>query len=105
MINRFASLLGICMKAGKVSAGELAAENAIKNGEAKLVILAEDASANTKKKFINSSTYYKVEIIHYGVKEELGRALGKDDRSVVAICNEEFAKKLKGIIETSIETN
>ena len=43
-------MLGLAMKAGKVSSGEFATEQAVKSGSAYLVILAETASANTQKK-------------------------------------------------------
>ena len=39
------SMLGLAMKAGKVSSGEFATEQAVKSGSAYLVILAETASA------------------------------------------------------------
>ena len=38
-------MLGLAMKAGKVSSGEFATEQAVKSGSAYLVILAETASA------------------------------------------------------------
>ena len=44
-------MLGLAMKAGKVISGETGCENSIRDGSAYLVILAEDASANTMKKF------------------------------------------------------
>ena len=53
------SMLGLAMKAGKVSSGEFATEQAVKSGSAYLVILAETASANTQKKFRNMCAYYK----------------------------------------------
>ena len=51
-------MLGLAMKAGKVSSGEFATEQAVKSGSAYLVILAETASANTQKKFRNMCAYY-----------------------------------------------
>ena len=46
-------MLSIAKKAGKVASGEFMTENAVKSGGAALVIVAEDASDNTKKKFKN----------------------------------------------------
>ena len=46
-------LIGLSMKAGKIAGGEFAAEKAVKQGKAYLLVLAEDASANTEKKFRN----------------------------------------------------
>ena len=50
-------MLGLAMKAGKVSSGEFATEQAVKSGSAGLVILAEPATANTQKKIRNKSAY------------------------------------------------
>ena len=49
--NKFFSMLSLCQRAGRLVSGELPCENAVKSGKAKLLIIAEDASANTKKKF------------------------------------------------------
>lgn len=94
MNNRFLSLLGLCQKAGRIKSGEFQTESAIKTFEAFLVIVAEDASDNTKKKFKDSCSFYEVEYKEYGTKESLGRAIGKDERSSLAICDEGFAKSL-----------
>ena len=93
-MNRTLSILGLCMRAGKLSAGETAAENAVKSGKASLVIVSEDASDNTKKKFKNSADYYKVRIVYFGKKAEIGNAVGKAERSVVAVCDSGFANKI-----------
>ena len=47
-------MLGLAMKAGKVVSGEFAVDKSIKEGSAFLVIIASDASDNTRKKFSNS---------------------------------------------------
>ena len=98
-MNKILSILGLCMRAGLLSAGEVSAESAIKGQKAKLLIVAQDASANTKKKFKNSAEFYKVKMIYYGDKEELGKAVGKAERSVMAVCDDGFAKKLGELLE------
>jgi ribosomal protein L7Ae-like RNA K-turn-binding protein len=45
------------MKAGKVASGEFMTEKAVKTSMAHLVIVAEDASANTKKMFSDMCTF------------------------------------------------
>ena len=52
-IDNVLRMVGIATKAGKVASGEFMTENAVKSGIASLVIVAEDASENTKKKFQN----------------------------------------------------
>ncbi|MCC8168678.1 MAG: ribosomal L7Ae/L30e/S12e/Gadd45 family protein [Clostridiales bacterium] len=84
-------MLGIAARAGRVSSGETGTEKAIKSGRAYLVIVAEDASENTQKKFRNSCEYYEVPMVTYGTREELGWAIGKEYRSSIAITDENLA--------------
>ena len=51
--DRVLSMLGIAAKAGSVASGEFSTEKAVKEGRAYLVIVAQDASDNTKKMFRN----------------------------------------------------
>ena len=71
------NLLGLATRAGKTASGEFMTEKAIKSGKAYLVIVSEEASDNTKKMFENSCAYYKVPVYQFGMKEELGHAMGK----------------------------
>lgn len=91
-------MLGLAMKSGKVSSGEFATEQAVKSGSAYLVILAETASANTQKKFRNMCAYYKVPCILFGDKEQLGRAIGREYRSSLAVCEAHFAEKIAALL-------
>ncbi len=88
------SMISLGMRAGKVRGGEFASEEAVKNGKAFLLIIAEDASANTKKKFENMCAWYEVPALTYGSKESLGRAIGKDPRATLAVYDEGFAKAI-----------
>ena len=60
------SLVSLATKAGKTASGEFCTEKEVKTGMAELVIVAEDASANTKKKFKNMCDFYEVPIYFYG---------------------------------------
>ena len=102
-MRKFLSLLGLCKRAGKLAAGEVAAEQAVRGKQAYFLILSEDASKNTKKKFRNSAAYYELPLAEIGTKEELGRAIGVDMRSIIAITEEGFAKKLKQLADDNIE--
>lgn len=88
------SLTGLAEKAGKVKSGEFAAEKSIKTGRAFLVIAAGDASDNTRKKFSNSCTYYHIPFRVYSDKENLGHAIGKQDRAVLAVEDPGLAKAI-----------
>ncbi len=88
------SLLGLVKKSGNLASGEFAVENAVRSGAAFLVIVAEDASANTKKLFTDKCSYYKVPIEFYSVKAGLGHALGFEMRTSVAVLDAGFADSL-----------
>ena len=103
--SRVYSMLGLAMKAGKVVSGEFAVDKSIKEDSAFLVIIASDASDNTRKKFSNSCEFYEVPEYVYGMKEELGRAIGRDMRSSLAITDEGFAKSLRKHLEPVCNEN
>ncbi len=89
------TFLSLMQKAGKLQSGEFQTETAVKAGKAFCVIVAEDASDNTQKLFNDKCSFYKVPIIVFGKKEELGSAIGKQERSSVAIIDEGFAKSFQ----------
>ena len=55
-------MLGLAQRAGKVASGEFSTEKAVKSKKAFLVVVASDASDNTKKMFSDMCTFYKVPI-------------------------------------------
>ena len=85
--NQVYSLLGIAMRGRNLVSGEFQTLEAIKKGSAMLVIIAEDASDNTRKLFMDKCSFHKVPVVQYGTKEGLGRAIGKDIRSSVGVCD------------------
>ncbi len=89
--RKAASMIGLSMKAGKVASGEFAAERAVKQGKAYLVVTAEDASGNTQKKFQNMCAYYQVPCRQFLSKEELGTAIGKEYRACLAVLDVNLA--------------
>lgn len=88
------SYLGLAQKAGKIAAGEFLTEKAIQEGKARLILVSKEASENTKKKFIDSATYYSVPVYLFGGKEELGHSLGKEIRASLAVQDNGFAKEI-----------
>ena len=93
--NRVLSLIGLATKAGKTVSGEFSTEKSVKTGKGLLVIVAEDASENTKKKFRNMCEYYKVPFYLYGTKAELGAAMGKEFRASLAITDTGLANAVR----------
>lgn len=102
--NKVLSLIGLATKAGKTASGEFLTEREVKSGKAALVIVAGDASENTKKKFRNMCDYYKVPIYFYEDKDTLGHAMGKQFRASLAVLDEGFAKGIRKHMDTEENT-
>jgi ribosomal protein L7Ae-like RNA K-turn-binding protein len=98
-IKKVFSLIGIATKSNNIASGEFQTEKAVKEHKAALVIVAEDASDNTKKMFRNMCTYHRVPIYFWGSKNELGHSMGKEFRASLAVLDkglaEEIEKQLK----------
>ena len=103
-LSKALSMLSLATKAGKTASGEFATEKEVKTGYAELVIVATDASENTKKKFKNMCEFYEVPIYFYGDKEQLGHAMGKEFRASLAVTDLGFAKGIIKHIETEQNT-
>ena len=97
-------MISMATKAGKTASGEFLTEREVKSGKAALVIVAGDASDNTKKKFKNMCEYYHVPICFYRDKDTLGHAMGKQFRASLAILDEGFAKGIRKYMDTEDDT-
>lgn len=89
------NLIGIATKSRNLVSGEFSTEKAVKEHRASLVIVAEDSSDNTKKMFTNMCTYYKVPIYIFGEKNELGHAIGKENRASLALLDKGLADAIE----------
>ena len=98
--DKVLSLISLATKAGKTASGEFSTEKEVKCGRAALVIVAKDASDNTKKKFKNMCDFYQVPIYFYADKDTLGHAMGKQFRASLAILDEGFAKGIRKHMDT-----
>lgn len=94
MNNKIYSFLGLMQKAGKILSGDETVSNEIKNKKCKLLIIANDASDNTKDRFQNMVKNYETKYIYFGEKEKLGYCIGKSQRTVISIRDEKVAESL-----------
>lgn len=101
--NKALSLIGIATKAGKTVSGEFSTEKAVRSGQAAVVVVSEEASDNTKKKFRNMCTYYKVPVYFYGTKTQLGAAMGKEFRASLAVVDSGLGSALEKQLSNGIE--
>lgn len=103
-LTKALSMISLATKAGKTESGEFSTEKAVKTFYAELVIVASDASDNTKKKFKNMCEFYEVPFYVYGDKDSLGHAMGKEFRASLAVTDLGFAKGIIKHIETEKNT-
>ena len=99
-MDRLLSLLGIAQKAGKVVSGGFLCEKSIKARQARLVIIAGDAQKNTVSTISNKCTFYNIPFGFYGTKETLGRAIGKEERSCVAVTDQGLADSINKLLSS-----
>lgn len=99
MDRKISSLLSLSAKAGMLLTGEETAEKLLQKGSAELVILAEDASNNTKKKFVNKCFFYEKPVRVFGEKALLSKCVGKTGRTVYVVTDSGFAKRLQELID------
>lgn len=95
MSDKVAALLGFAQAAGKLASGESGVRTAVLKKRARLVMMAADASANTRKAFGHLCTCHGTAVTEYATKEELGQVIGKAPRSVVAVLDTGFAEAIK----------
>ncbi len=100
MVNKkkLLSLIGLATRARKTVSGEFSTERSVKSGKSQMVIVSEEASENTKKKFTNMCAYYKVPIYLFGTKDELGHAMGQEFRASLSVEDAGFAKSMVGLM-------
>lgn len=91
-------MLGLAARARKVISGEELVIKEVRSGKAKVVLLANDASANTAKKIKDKCSYYNVELHVLGDRYDLGHATGKEARVALAITDSGFAKKMSSLL-------
>lgn len=96
--DKLLNLLGLAMRARKLSTGEELVLNDVRSKRAKLVIISTDASNNTMKNVSNKCQSYQVALEQVCTRYELGFALGKDERVTIGVLDAGFAKSMKALI-------
>jgi len=89
--NKMTDMIGLSAKARKCVSGETGCMQAIRTGKAKLIIISSEASENTTKQFLDKSDYRNIPFIILESEMNLGHLIGKYNRMVVAIIDEQFA--------------
>lgn len=97
MNSKLDSLLSLASRARKIISGSDMVITDMKSfkSKTKLVILATDAKDHVKEEVNMVAKRYGIEVIEYGTKDELGHFIGKAERSVIGITDENFAEGIR----------
>ncbi|RDV82516.1 L7Ae/L30e/S12e/Gadd45 family ribosomal protein [Ammonifex thiophilus] len=90
--------LGLGQRAGQVVSGDFVVRVKLRKREAYLVIVASDAAASTAKDIERLAKHASVPVVRFGTKMELGSALGRSPRAVVAVLNKPLADRILEIL-------
>ena len=96
--NKVYGLLGLTTKAGKIIFGTESCLDMINKKKAKLIIVAEDSAERTIKNFKEKCEENCVDFFVFGKKEEISRAIGKPNKTVIGIKDKNLAMAIKQIL-------
>ena len=88
------ALLGMARRAGALASGTGSTKRALKEGRARLVLFASDASETQRDKVMNLLRHGTTPRAILGTREALGSAVGSAPVSAVAVTDEQLAKEL-----------
>ena len=97
--DKIYSFLGLATRAGKVVSGDDSTLLDLKKGNIKLIIVAEDASENTKKLFKDKASYRNIPYVYFSNKLQLGYVIGKAPRATLGLKDINFANKILELME------
>lgn len=101
MCERFLHMLGLAERARAVRSGAVACEQAINRGQARLIVLAEDASPDVKLALLAKAQSRGIKIVVMPSKALLGNAVGKSPRAVLVVTDPGFGQRLWSMSQES----
>ena len=104
-MNKFFNFLGLAKRSGNLIEGYSKCDEQRNRRSFYLVIVSDDASNSTKKKFKNHCIEKKIPLIEDFSKEELGSPIGREELKVLAVVDKNMAEKLISLYENEKVTN
>lgn len=93
-MTKIFSIIGFAQKAGKVSAGTLAARTSLIRKRACLLIMSHDISPSTRESLVALSARQKIPWVELGNKYQLGTSVGKAYRVALTINDQGMTKTI-----------
>lgn len=96
--NKVYGLLGLATKAGKIVFGTESCLDMIAKKKVKLIIVAEDSSERTINNFKEKCVQNNIDFYVFGKKEDISRAIGKTNKTVIGIKDKNLAGAIQKIL-------
>mgnify|MGYP000994096851 FL=1 len=94
MEKRIMNLLSMAARARRILSGAFVVEEALKRKQGTFLLLAKDASEETKTKLTRMAVQMNVPAAELLTMQQLGRCLGKEYRAVAVLIDRGFADRL-----------
>lgn len=91
-------LIGLAMRAGKIKFGSDSCIESIMQNKVKVILIAKDASERTKTNFKKLCINRKVPIYEEFEEYDLSHAIGKQNKVVIGVCDDNFSKEIIKIL-------
>lgn len=98
-MNKFLNFLGLAKRSGSLIEGYSRCNELRNKTKIYLFVISKDASESTKKKFKNHCNENEITYIEDFSKEDLGIGIGKEEIKILAIKDQNMAKKLLSLYE------
>lgn len=102
-MNKFFSFLGLTKRSGNLIEGYSKCDEERNRKSIFLFIISNDASSSTSKKFKNHCIIKNIKLIEDFSKQELGFAIGREEVKILAITDENMAKKLYTLYKEGVK--
>ncbi|WP_426349338.1 ribosomal L7Ae/L30e/S12e/Gadd45 family protein [Alloiococcus sp. CFN-8] len=103
-MDNFLRFLSLTKKSGHLIEGYNNSLGVMNKKKIHLVIVSKELSSNSEKKFTNYCEAKNIIKIKAYSKEELGKALGRQEVKIVCITDENLAKKLISLAKEATQT-
>lgn len=94
-------LVGLARRAGYAVVGTQAVRVAARRGELSVVIVAEDATENARKRMRGLTLEPKLEVVTFGTRSGLGQAVGRRQAVVVGIRDRGLGFRIAAEVEAT----
>lgn len=92
-MKKYEGVIGLAKRAGKLATGTESVLDAVRAKKSALVLVASDASEDTKKRISDKCAFYDGRyIVLPTTKSELGGVLGRNDTATAAFLDASFVK-------------